>query len=93
MAELFYFTATIIGFLVIVIKKNKSLFLLYIFVFSLPFFGLMYDIGIQINLDRIWALFMFLFMLHKLKIQKKLLKNAKLLLYKNDNMHKIKNKK
>lgn len=72
MAELFYFTATIIGFLVIVIKKNKSLFLLYIFVFSLPFFGLMYDIGIQINLDRIWALFMFLFMLHKLKIQKKL---------------------
>ncbi len=76
MGVLLYFTAIIVGILYILLSKDKINSLLNLYVFFIPFFGLMYDIGVSLTLDRVFSLFMLLVMLFDYsayKINKKLI--------------------
>jgi len=57
-ATIVYLIFILIGLIFILKEKNRYIGLAKVFVFSLPFYGLMYDIGISLTIDRIWALIM-----------------------------------
>lgn len=54
LATIVYFLAVLIG-LFFIWKYKKGAVILYLYAASLPFFGLMYDIGLQINIDRVFV--------------------------------------
>ena len=76
MAFFLYFSIIIVGIFYIFLSKDKKNSLLNLYVFFIPFFGLMYDIGISLTLDRVFSLFMLLVMFYDnsiYKISKKLI--------------------
>ena len=74
-ATIVYLIFILIGFIYIFRRDNRYLNLAKVYVFSLPFFGLMYDVGISLTIDRFWAVVMLLVLLfnkNSFKIDKSL---------------------
>jgi len=74
-AAIVYLIFILIGLAYIFRGKNKYVNLAKVYVFSLPFFGLMYDVGISLTIDRFWAVVMLLDLLfnkNSFKIDKSL---------------------
>jgi len=74
-ATIVYLIFILTGFIYIFRGDNKYLNLAKVYVFSIPFFGLMYDVGVSLTIDRFWAVIMLLVLIlnkNLFKIEKSL---------------------
>jgi len=75
-ATIVYLIFILTGFIYIFRGDNKYLNLAKVYVFSIPFFGLMYDVGVSLTIDRFWAVIMLLVLIlnkNLFKIEKSLI--------------------